>query len=128
MAAIVSKLAAANRQRKANRLKHISIDKCVYILPPFDPCFKPEIHNRYVRTKHSHLAHQEFMVKIGTVSPVHIHQLEKLGDQSLKNTRFGFRNWSSSSNNANHMQMCSKNGLWGKKNYFSNTTTIYLLY
>lgn len=87
MAAIVSKLAAANRQRKANRLKHISIDKCVYILPPFDPCFKPEIHNRYVRTKHSHLAHQEFMVKIGTVSPVHIHQLEKLGDQSLKNTR-----------------------------------------
>ena len=110
MAAIVSKLAAANRQRKANRLKHISIDKCVYILPPFDPCFKPEIHNRYVRTKHSHLAHQEFMVKIGTVSPVHIHQLEKLGDQSLKNTRFEFRNWSSSSNNANHMQMCSKNG------------------
>ena len=87
MAAIVSKLAAANRQRKANRLKHISIDKCVYILPPFDPCFKPEVHNRYVRTKHAHLAHQEFMTKIGTVSPVHIHQLEELGDQSLKNTR-----------------------------------------
>ena len=87
MAAIVSQLAAANRRRKANRTKHIAIDKCVYILPPFDPCFKPEVHNRYVRTKHAHLAHQEFMTKIGTVSPVHIHQLEELGDQSLKNTR-----------------------------------------
>ena len=43
MAAIVSQLAAANRRRKANKKHHIPIEKCVYVLPPFDPCFKPEV-------------------------------------------------------------------------------------
>jgi len=79
MAAIVSQLAAANRRRKANKKNHVSIDKSVYVLPPFDPCFKPEVHNRYIRHKQAHLAHQEFMERIGEVSPVHIHQLEEPG-------------------------------------------------
>ena len=51
MAAIVSQLAAANRRRKANKKNHVPIDKSVYVLPPFDPCFKPEVHNRYIRHK-----------------------------------------------------------------------------
>ena len=51
MAAIVSQLAAANRRRKANKKNNIPIEKSVYVLPPFDPCFKPEVHNRYMRQK-----------------------------------------------------------------------------
>ncbi len=86
MAAIVSQLAAANRRRKANKKNAIPIEKSVYVLPPFDPCFKPEVHNRYIRHKQAHLAHQEFIARIGTVSPVHIHQLEQLGSNA-KRTR-----------------------------------------
>ena len=78
MAAIVSQLAAANRRRKANKKNHVPIDKSVYVLPPFDPCFKPEVHNRYIRHKQAHLAHQEFIERIGDVSPVHIDQLSNL--------------------------------------------------
>jgi hypothetical protein len=87
MAAIVSKLAAANRKRKANKQYHIPIEKSVYVLPPFDPCFKPEVHNRYIRTKQTQLAHQELMTNIGTVSPVHIEQLERMGSLRLKSKR-----------------------------------------
>jgi len=87
MAAIVSQLAAANRRRKANKKNHVNADKCVYTLPPFDPCFKPEVHNRYVRHKHAQLAHQEFIERIGDVSPVHIHQLEELGSRRIKETK-----------------------------------------
>ncbi len=27
----------------------MSSDKCVYTLPPFDPCFDPLVHNKYMR-------------------------------------------------------------------------------
>lgn len=54
MAAIVSQLAAANRKRKANKTKEIPIEKSVYKLPPFDPCFKAELHNNYVRNQLAH--------------------------------------------------------------------------
>ena len=87
MAAIVSQLAAANRRRKANKKNAIPIEKSVYVLPPFDPCFKPEVHNRYIKHKQAHLAHQEFIARIGTVSPVHIHQLEQMGTQRMKTKR-----------------------------------------
>ena len=87
MAAIVSQLAAANRRRKANKKNTIPIDKSVYVLPPFDPCFKPEVHNRYIKHKQAHLAHQEFISRIGTVSPVHIHQLQHLGSLRMKSKR-----------------------------------------
>jgi len=89
MAAIVSQLAAANRRRKANKKNNIPIEKSVYVLPPFDPCFKPEVHNRYMRHKQAHLAHQEFIARVGAVSPVHIVQLEQLGTQRMKSRRNG---------------------------------------
>ena len=43
-----------------------------------------------MRHKQAHLAHQEFMARIGTVSPVpvgHIETLEKLGEQRIKDPR-----------------------------------------
>ena len=49
------------------------------------------MHNRYVRHKQAHLAHQEFITRVGTVSPVHIHQLEQLGDQRIKARRPGLQ-------------------------------------
>jgi hypothetical protein len=55
MAAIISQLAAQKRARaKAGNSHNISSDKCVYSIPPFDPCFDPKVHNKYVRyeTKH----------------------------------------------------------------------------
>ena len=33
------------------------------------------------------MAHQEFIERIGDVSPVHIHQLEELGSRKIKETK-----------------------------------------
>ena len=35
----------------------------------------------------AHLAHQEFIERIGDVSPVHIHQLEELGSRRIKENK-----------------------------------------
>ena len=53
MAAIIAQLSLANRRRKKRRaeIKWIDSDKCVYILPPFDPCFQPMKHNKYLKHK-----------------------------------------------------------------------------
>ena len=53
MAAIIAQLSLANRRRKKRQRerKYIEADKCVYTLPPFDPCFQPEKHNKYLKNK-----------------------------------------------------------------------------
>ncbi len=50
MAAIISQMAANKRLRqKGIGGLCVSSDKCVYTLPPFDPCFDPLVHNKYMR-------------------------------------------------------------------------------
>ncbi len=50
MAAIISQMAANKRLRqKGLSGLCVSSDKCVYSLPPFDRCFDPRVHNKYVR-------------------------------------------------------------------------------
>ena len=53
MAAIIAQLSLANRRRKKRQREHKSIDsdKCVYTLPPFDHCFQPMKHNKYLKNK-----------------------------------------------------------------------------
>ena len=53
MAAIIAQLSLANRRRKKRQreTKWIDSDKCVYTLPPFDPCFQPMKHNKYLKNK-----------------------------------------------------------------------------
>ena len=53
MAAIIAQLSLANRRRKKRQRerKWIDSDKCVYTLPPFDPCFQAEKHNKYLKNK-----------------------------------------------------------------------------
>ena len=47
MAAIISQMAANKRARQKNAHHYIvGSDKCVYTLPPFDPCFDPLVHNK----------------------------------------------------------------------------------
>ena len=51
MAAIISQMAANKRARQKGAVTaYVSSDKCVYTLPPFDPCFDPMVHNKYVRS------------------------------------------------------------------------------
>ena len=56
MASIIAQLVEANRKRKKRQkeCKDIHADKCVYSIPPFDPCFKPEQHNKYLRSKYAY--------------------------------------------------------------------------
>ncbi len=51
MAAIISQIAANKRARQKGGLgvAEVSSDKSVYTLPPFDPCFDPLVHNKYIR-------------------------------------------------------------------------------
>ena len=51
MAAIIAQLAAANRKRKARNREQKTIppEKSNRVLPPFDPCYDPKKHNRYLR-------------------------------------------------------------------------------
>lgn len=53
MAAIIARLTAANRRRKKQQKENpgFEADKCVYSLPPFDPCFNPMKHNKYLKNK-----------------------------------------------------------------------------
>lgn len=51
MAAIIAQLAAANRKRKQRRKATLPPEKSNLVLPPFDPCFDPRKHNRYLRLK-----------------------------------------------------------------------------
>ena len=70
MAAIIAQLAAANRKRK-QRQKHIlPPEKSNLALPPFDPCFDPKKHNRYLRLK-ALVEHRQFVLTKarGTVHP-----------------------------------------------------------
>ena len=50
MAAIISQIAANKRARAKNQRASVSSDKCVYLIPPFDPCFDPVVHNKYCRS------------------------------------------------------------------------------
>ena len=43
--------------------------------------------NCYLNNIQAQLAHQEFIERIGDVSPVHIHQLEELGSRRIKETK-----------------------------------------
>ena len=53
MAAIIAQLSLANRRRKKRQreAKWIESDKCDYTLPPFDHCFQPMKHNKYLKNK-----------------------------------------------------------------------------
>ena len=51
MAAIIAQLAAANRKRKQKAKHTLPPEKSNLALPPFDPCFDPQKHNRYLRLK-----------------------------------------------------------------------------
>ena len=49
MAAIISQIAANKRARAKSAYLAVSSDKCVYEIPPFDPCFDPLVHNKFMR-------------------------------------------------------------------------------
>ena len=49
MAAIISQIAANKRARAKSAYLAVSSDKCVYDIPPFDPCFDPLVHNKFMR-------------------------------------------------------------------------------
>ena len=56
MAAIIAQMSLRNRERKKRRAAlgrrgETGSDKCVYTLPPFDQCYDPLLHNKYVRAK-----------------------------------------------------------------------------
>ena len=56
MAAIIAQMSLRNRERKKRRAAlgrkaETDSDKCVYTIPPFDRCYDPFIHNKYVRAK-----------------------------------------------------------------------------
>ena len=55
MAAIIAQMSLANRERKKRLAergnKQIGPDKCVYHLPPFDQCYDPIKHNKYMKIK-----------------------------------------------------------------------------
>ena len=56
MASIIAQLVEANRARKKRQreTREVFADKCVYMIPPFDPCFVPEKHNKYLRNKYAY--------------------------------------------------------------------------
>ena len=42
---------AANKRARQKRGKRlVPPDKSVYTLPPFDPCFDPMLHNKYIKS------------------------------------------------------------------------------
>ena len=55
MAAIIAQMSLANRERKKRKAemgnKAIGPDKCIYQIPPFDRCFDPMKHNKYMKMK-----------------------------------------------------------------------------
>ena len=56
MAAIIAQMSLRNRERKKRKKllgkrAETSSDKCVYKLEPFDRCYDPLLHNKYVRAK-----------------------------------------------------------------------------
>ena len=55
MAAIIAQMSLANRERKKRKAemgnKAIGTDKCIYYIPPFDHCFDPMKHNKYIKLK-----------------------------------------------------------------------------
>ena len=55
MAAIIAQMSLANRERKKREAekghKTIGADKCIYDLPPFDRCYDPMKHNKYMKLK-----------------------------------------------------------------------------
>ena len=50
MAAIISQMAANKRARQKRGKRLVPPDKSVYTLPPFDPCFDPMLHNKYIKS------------------------------------------------------------------------------
>ena len=61
MAAIVAQIAAANRKRKADKRLNLPPDKSNLVLAPFDRCFDPNKHNRYLRLK-ALVEHRNFVL------------------------------------------------------------------
>ena len=58
MAAIIAQMSRANRERKKRKaeqtrlgIKTVGTDKCVYQLLPFDRCYDPLKHNKYMKVK-----------------------------------------------------------------------------
>lgn len=51
MAAIVAQITKANWERQVKRRGYLPSDKSVYHLPAFDPCYRPEVHNVYLKRK-----------------------------------------------------------------------------
>ena len=51
MAAIIARLARANRERKKNLGKWLPAEKSAVVLMPFEKNFDPVKHNKYIRAK-----------------------------------------------------------------------------
>ena len=51
MADIINEVAVNKHARAKNQRVSVANDKCVYTIPPFDPCFNPVVHNKYCRFK-----------------------------------------------------------------------------
>ena len=56
MAAIIAQMSLRNRERKKKKAllgkrAEVQPDKCVYKLPPFDKCYDPLQHNKYMKAK-----------------------------------------------------------------------------
>ena len=58
MAAIIAQMSRASRERKKRKaeqtrlgIKTVGTDKCVYQLLPFDRCYDPLKHNKYMKLK-----------------------------------------------------------------------------
>jgi len=87
MAAIIARLSAANWARKQrNRDKRkIPPEKSNRILPPFDQCYDPEKHNRYLRVQRIN-EHRNHV--LATAKEI-CHQLQKDDDEWCYFMRYG---------------------------------------
>ena len=50
MAGIIARITRSNRERLENKKNEIGVNKCNYILDPFDPTFDPEVRNLTPKT------------------------------------------------------------------------------
>jgi len=56
MAAIIAQMSLRNRERKKRKAAlgkraEVAPEKCCYKLPPFERCYDPLLHNKYIKAK-----------------------------------------------------------------------------
>jgi hypothetical protein len=62
MAAIVAQITKANWERKKKRVKYVSVEKCVYQIPPFDATFDPKLHNVFQKRRDAYIKRHEKVI------------------------------------------------------------------